>query len=135
MAFDYVADFRTRPVIRVDSWIGAETSGSTFAADLVVAAGATLTITAGTTLRFAPGTGIRVYGALHVEGADGARVVLTARTPSAAWSGVSFAAGSSGRLRHADVTRVGGKASGREAVRADGAPPLVEDAYLEVVDP
>jgi hypothetical protein len=51
MAFDYVADVRIRPIIREDSWMGAETSGTSFRSDIVVEDGARLTITAGTIIR------------------------------------------------------------------------------------
>jgi hypothetical protein len=44
MTFDYVRDFRTRPVIREDSWMGRETDGHTFTADVAVTDSATLTI-------------------------------------------------------------------------------------------
>jgi M6 family metalloprotease-like protein len=44
MAFDYIRDFRTRPVIRENSWMGRETDGYTFTADVVVTNGATLTV-------------------------------------------------------------------------------------------
>ena len=77
MAFDYIEDFRTQPVIRADSWIGAETNDYTFQTDLVVEAGATLTIAAGTTLNFAAGKGIDVYGSLNIEGTTGNEVTLT----------------------------------------------------------
>lgn len=67
MEFDYIKDFRTNPVIRSDSWIGAETDNYTFQTDLVVEAGATLTISPGTTLKFAPGKRIKVYGNLKAD--------------------------------------------------------------------
>ncbi len=42
MTFDYVEDFRQRPVIRQDSWIGDETRSHTFEAPLVVTDASTL---------------------------------------------------------------------------------------------
>lgn len=50
MAFDYVADFRERPVIREDSKIGAETAGYEFSTDVVVTGESVLSLN--TTLAF-----------------------------------------------------------------------------------
>jgi hypothetical protein len=65
MAFDYVRDFRQRPVIREDSWMGRETSGFEFTADVVVTHGATLTIE----------TDVRISSSLLIE--EGSTVVVT----------------------------------------------------------
>jgi hypothetical protein len=53
MAFEYVRDVRERPIIREDSWMGSETSGTTFVNDIEVTNGAALTIESGTTIRLA----------------------------------------------------------------------------------
>jgi hypothetical protein len=65
MAFDYVRDFRQRPVIREDSWMGPETSGFEFTGDMLVTGGSTLTI----------GTDVRVASALVID--EGSTVVVT----------------------------------------------------------
>ncbi len=65
MAFDLVDDFRERPVIRADSWIGDETKGHTFVHPMRVTNRSTLTL--GTRLAFAR--------ALRVE--PGATVVVS----------------------------------------------------------
>ncbi|HMB94046.1 MAG TPA: hypothetical protein VKP65_24570, partial [Rhodothermales bacterium] len=57
MVFDYVPDFRHRPVVRTASWIGDETEGYTFEQKVVVKRGTTLHL--GTTLTFSKG--------LHIE--------------------------------------------------------------------
>lgn len=44
LSFDYVRDFRTRPIIRSDSWIGDETRGFTFGTPVVVTHGSTLVV-------------------------------------------------------------------------------------------
>ena len=66
MAFDYVTDFRTRPVITADSWIGAETSDYRFESDIVVEPGATLTIGGGADIAMAPRRRIIVRGRLII---------------------------------------------------------------------
>ncbi len=59
MAFDYVEDFRQRPVIRQDSWIGDETRSHTFEAPIVVTDTSTLhvetTLSVAKKLRVEPG--------------------------------------------------------------------------------
>ncbi len=91
--FDYIADFRAAPIIREDSWIGAETSGETITGDLIVEAGATLTIEPGTTLKFASGKGIIVYGTLDAED-----VTLTASGTS--WDGITLSGSSASASIH-----------------------------------
>ena len=51
MAFDYIEDFRQRPVIREEAWMQDETRGYTFTAPLTVTGGSTLH--SGTTLSVA----------------------------------------------------------------------------------
>ncbi len=72
MAFDLVDDFRERPVIRADSWIGDETKGHTFARPMRVTDGSTLTL--GTRLTFA--RMLRVEPGATVVVAPGALVTL-----------------------------------------------------------
>ncbi len=70
--FDYVADFRSRPVIREESWMAWETSGETIDGPVVITNGAKLTVSADVTFNrrvlLQPGT------TLHVE--RGARLTL-----------------------------------------------------------
>lgn len=133
MAFDYIKDFRTQPVIRSDSWIGAETNNYTFQTDLVVEAGATLTIAAGTTLKFATGKGIKVYGTLNVEGTSGSRVTLTSSSTGTSWNGIYFASGSSGAVKYTDITRIGGGAGGAAIKISGSASPSLEYSTIEVL--
>ncbi len=72
IAFDYVEDFRQRPVIREDAWMGDETRGTTFTAPLVVTAGSTLNL--GTTLSVAER--LRVESGSTVIVGAGAEVTL-----------------------------------------------------------
>lgn len=76
VSFEYVADVRARPIIREDSWMGAETSGTRFRADIVVKQRAELTISAGTVIRLVQGADLIVEeaGTLKIE--SGARVEL-----------------------------------------------------------
>ncbi|WP_412060388.1 hypothetical protein [Rubrivirga sp. IMCC45206] len=64
MSFDLVADVRRQPVVEiaVDSWMGAETSGTTFRQPVRVAAGATLTVWQGATVTFAGGLDVAPGG-------------------------------------------------------------------------
>jgi hypothetical protein len=64
MAFDYLRDFRDRPIIREDSWMGNETRDFRFTADVIVTNGSTLTIE----------TDVRIAGRLKVD--SGSRVVV-----------------------------------------------------------
>ncbi len=72
MAFDYVEDFRQRPVLREDAWMGDETRGTTFTAPLVVTAGSTLRI--GTTLSVAERLRVEPGSTVIVEA--GAEVIM-----------------------------------------------------------
>lgn len=76
MTFDYVSDIRERPIIRADSWMGAETSGTRFRSDLVVMSGAKLTIEAGTVVYLAGGADLIVSDGATLSFERGARVVL-----------------------------------------------------------
>ena len=57
MAFEFVPDIRRAEeiVLRQDSWMGAETSGTTFRQPVRVEPGATLTVVSGTRITFAGG--------------------------------------------------------------------------------
>ncbi len=69
MAFDYVQDFRTRPVLRRDSWIGDETRGYVFGSVFTVAGGSTVRL--GTSLSFARTLRVEPGATVIVEaGAD-----------------------------------------------------------------
>ncbi|NNE45300.1 MAG: hypothetical protein HKN37_01435 [Rhodothermales bacterium] len=50
MLFDFVEDFRTRPIIREDSWMAAESANQEIDAPLVITDGATLTVSTELTL-------------------------------------------------------------------------------------
>ncbi len=105
MGFDYVTDIRIDPIIRANSWIGAETSGETIRGHMVVEAGATLTIEPGTVLFFASDARITVRGTL-----DARQVTFTSEGGS--WSGIEFAPGGRGVLdgsvvEHADRATLG----------------------------
>lgn len=71
MAFDFVEDFRRRPVIRADSWMGSEVAGFAFESDIVVTNGATLHVQADIVvrgrLRVDPGARVVVAPGAHVE--------------------------------------------------------------------
>ena len=69
MAFDFVADVRRAPeiVIRDDSWMGAETSGTTFRQPVRVAPGATLTVEAPARVAFAGGLVVEEGGRFVCE--------------------------------------------------------------------
>ena len=69
MAFDFVADVRRAPeiVIRDDSWMGAETSGTTFRQPVRVAPGATLTVEAPARVAFAGGLAVEEAGRFVCE--------------------------------------------------------------------
>ena len=73
MAFDYVEDFRHRPVIRSESWIGDETRGYTFDAPLVITDTSTLHIE--TTLTIAQRLRVEPEATVRIEA--GADVTLT----------------------------------------------------------
>lgn len=66
MAFDYIKDFRERPIIREDSWMGAETAGYDFESDVTVRDSSVLTIN----------TALHFSSALRIEG--GSTVVIDA---------------------------------------------------------
>lgn len=70
MAFDYVEDFRHRPVIRQDAWIGDETRHYTFEAPLVVTDGGTLrvetTLAVAKKLRVDPGATVVIEAGADV---------------------------------------------------------------------
>ena len=103
LQFDYIRDFRLRPILREDSWIGMESSGIILREDLIVQEGVTLSIQEGVTLKFAPGKGIVVRGTLVIAGSSSHRVVLTASSQDSTWSGIRFMGrGSSGNIRYAD---------------------------------
>jgi len=74
MAFDYVADFRLRPILREDSWIRDETQGYAFDTPLVVTNGSTLRL--GTTLSFTKRLRVERGATVIVEA--GADVTLAA---------------------------------------------------------
>ncbi len=76
MAFDYIVDVRERPVIREDSWMGAETSGTRFRSNILVMDGARLTIEAGTEIHLAEGADLIVSGEGTLAFEREARVVL-----------------------------------------------------------
>ena len=67
-SFEYIGDIRQRPIIREDSWMGAETSGTAFNNDIIVTSGAALTIESGTT--------IRLGGRARLVVQEGARLVV-----------------------------------------------------------
>jgi hypothetical protein len=71
--FDFYHDYRLASIIniRADSWIGPETSGTTFGREVRVRPGATLTVAGGTQLTFASG---QDDARLIVE--EGAKVVI-----------------------------------------------------------
>ncbi|WP_412068283.1 hypothetical protein [Rubrivirga sp. IMCC43871] len=64
MSFDVVADVRRQPVVEitVDSWMGAETSGTTFRQPVRVASGATLRVWEGAAVTFAGGLDVAPGG-------------------------------------------------------------------------
>jgi hypothetical protein len=72
MLFDYIADFRSRPIIRENSWMAWESSGQVIEAPLLVTNGATLIIATEVTLdgRVAVESG----ATLHIE--RGGRLTL-----------------------------------------------------------
>lgn len=72
MAFEYIADFRHRPVIRADSWIGNETEGHVFEQEVVVKRGTTLHL--GTALTLSRGIRIEPYATVIIE--ENAQVTL-----------------------------------------------------------
>ena len=76
MAFDYVKDFRQRPVIRQESWIGDETRSHTFEVPLVVTDASTLHVETALSitekLRVEPGATVVIEA--------GADLTLTARS-------------------------------------------------------
>lgn len=74
MLFDYLADLRTRPVIRAASWMGDETRGTVFTAPVVVTDGSTLHVE--TTVTFAAGLRVDPGAAVVIEA--GAEVFLPA---------------------------------------------------------
>jgi hypothetical protein len=77
MAFDFVRDFRTRPTIRKDSWMGAETAGSVFTGPLIVRDGSTLDVDLGSGGRLEVAAGGRVEaGSTLVMGGSGQTIVL-----------------------------------------------------------
>ena len=76
MAFEYVRDVRERPIIRDDSWMGSETSGSTFVNDIVVTNGAALTIESGTTIRLAGRARLIVHDRASLVVERGVRIEL-----------------------------------------------------------
>lgn len=106
MAFDYVEDFRTQPIIRADSWIGTEVASYTFNSSILVKSGATLTVTSnatlnfginadlvvedgaqlivkpGVTMNFAQGGELQAYGEIDVDGAT--------FTSATTWTGVNL---------------------------------------------
>ncbi len=124
--FDFYADFRLAPtvVIRADSWMGAETSGTTFptlvrvrdgakltveantaltfAAGLTVDYGSRLVVEQGATLRFGPGTKLTGNGLVEIQGTAAAHVLLARQNTSQAWGGVLLLANSS-RIEYARV--------------------------------
>ncbi len=118
--FDFWADFRTAPTValRADSWMGAETSNTTFPtlvrvtneatltieagtaltfdSGLTVDAGSRLVVEAGATLRFGPGTKLTGNGRVEIRGTAVAPVLLARQnTPGSAWGGVLLLANSS----------------------------------------
>lgn len=84
MTFRYVRDFRRRPVIRADSWIGPETAGYTFTDTVVVTGGSTLTLeTALTftgTVRVEKGCSLVIEDGATVYFAPGSVLILGPRT-------------------------------------------------------
>jgi hypothetical protein len=80
MAFDFVRDFRTRPTIRKDSWMGAETSGSTLTGPLIVRDRSTLDIDLGPGGLLVLAAGGRIKSGSRVI-AGGAGQTLVLRTP------------------------------------------------------
>ncbi len=69
MAVTVVADVRVQPqiVVSVDSWMGAETSGTTFAAPVTVARGATLRVWQSASVTFAGGLSVEPGAAFVCE--------------------------------------------------------------------
>ena len=108
--FDFDADVRDGFTITEDSWMGGETSGTTFtgaitvsdgavltlerdtdlsfAAGLYVDAGSALVVEEGAVLRFAPGEGLYAYGVLETTGTDTSPVSFLPLDPDSSWAGV-----------------------------------------------
>jgi hypothetical protein len=80
LIFDYVADFRKRPIIREDSWMGWETDGQVIAAPLTIMEGATLTVLTAVTLAgrvtLRPGTRLKIARGGALTLAPNAALVL-----------------------------------------------------------
>ncbi len=117
--FDFIEDFRARPTIREDSWIGKETSGEIIRGNLIVESGAVLTIEPGTELRFARGRGVTVHGVLNATD-----VTFTASGTS--WAGITFESGSDGTIIRGSVTGTAG-----EPIRVLDAAPRIEDVEFD----
>lgn len=91
MAFDFIADFRTQPVIRADSWIGEETAGFVFQRPITITAGSTLyvqtaltiadqlVLDAGTTLIIAPGAVLTLTPSSVLQMGTGATIQVQGR--------------------------------------------------------
>lgn len=88
LVFDFIEDFRERPVIREDSWMGKETRDYVFTGPLLIKRGSTLTIEAdisintsfiaypGTTIQIASDAEVHLQesGAVHLH--PGARLII-----------------------------------------------------------
>jgi parallel beta-helix repeat protein len=72
--------------------------------NIVVSAGKTLSIQPGTSLSFNNEKGLTINGSLSANGSPTDRITFARNGTSGTWSGIKFNSGSSGTIRHCDIS-------------------------------